>query len=407
MKQLYCQKFILLLYVGFSLLTGLPGCTLPPPESLSESGDISMVRVLPQDYPVFEDDMFYDGLPFAAARSLSYLARVPSARKFKFGQDIFTASHMVRSLENFIRFTETRPSPPDLQRFIASNFLIYRSVGAGKPGQVLFTGYYEPLLHGSLHPSPQFNIPVQARPADLLTIDLSLFSPEFNHKKIIGRFSGKTVLPYYTRQEIDTMGLMDNAVKIAWVQDPVALFFLQIQGSGKILLDNGDILNVHYDISNGRPYRSIGKLLLEQGKIPRSKMSMQEIRAYLWKHPEEMSAILNYNPSYVFFKVERDGPVGYLDVKLTAGRSLALDRHLFPLAALAFVETKKPLVDGAGQIRTWDKMRRFVFNQDTGGAIRGPGRADLFWGNGPYAAIAAGHMQHGGTLHFLILKPDR
>ena len=135
-------------------------------------------------------------------------------------------------------------------------------------------------------------------------------------------------------------------------------------------------------------------------------MSMQRIRAYLNSNPEEVQDILNYNPSYVFFKTEKDGPLGCLGVKLTPRRSVALDRRIFPLAGLVYIETVKPQVSGNGEITEWIKNKSFVLSQDTGGAIRGPGRADIFWGNGKYAEIAAGNMKHMGSLYFLILKPD-
>jgi membrane-bound lytic murein transglycosylase A len=201
--------------------------------------------------------------------------------------------------------------------------------------------------------------------------------------------------------------LEGKAPVLAWVRDPVDLFFLQIQGSGKILLDNGETINIHYHASNGRPYKSIGNLLIQKKIIPHSEMSMQRIRAYLGSNPEDVQDILNYNPSYIFFKTEEDGPRGYLDVKLTPGRSVALDRRIFPLAGIVYIETVKPQVSGNGEIAEWIKNDRFVLNQDTGGAIRGPGRADIFWGNGKYAEIAAGNMQHKGSLYFLILKPEK
>jgi membrane-bound lytic murein transglycosylase A len=162
---------------------------------------------------------------------------------------------------------------------------------------------------------------------------------------------------------------------------------------------------VGYDTSNGRPYRSIGQLLIEEDKISREDMSMQRIRAYFEQHPGEIQRILNHNPSFIFFKVTPDGPLGSLNVRLTPGRSVALDKKLFPPAALAFVETKKPLSDSQGQVNTWMDCRRFMLNQDTGGAITGPGRADIFWGSGPYAELAAGHLKHPGKLYFLVLKP--
>jgi membrane-bound lytic murein transglycosylase A len=133
---------------------------------------------------------------------------------------------------------------------------------------------------------------------------------------------------------------------------------------------------------------------------------MQKIREYLSNNPAEIEEVFNYNPSYVFFKIEPDGPLGNINVKLTPGRSIALDHRIFPKAALCFIESEMPLVDGAGKIQDWLPFSRFAMNQDTGGAIRGPGRADIFWGNGPYAEIAAGHLKHPGKLYFLVLKPE-
>ncbi len=148
----------------------------------------------------------------------------------------------------------------------------------------------------------------------------------------------------------------------------------------------------------------MGKLLIDQGRIPKAQMSMQSIRSYLRQHPETVSEVLDYNPSYVFFQTETTGPKGSINVVLTPGRSLALDWRIFPMAALSFIETEKPVIDGNGTIERWVSFGRFVLVQDTGGAIRGAGRADLFWGSGPYAEIAAGHMQNPGNLYFLVLK---
>jgi membrane-bound lytic murein transglycosylase A len=306
-----------------------------------------------------------------------------------------------------LNFIQTKPSIQDLKKVIQSNYLVYRSVGNGNPGQVFFTGYYEPSLEGSLEQSTEYRFPIYARPEDLTTINLSLFLPEFKGKKIIGRYTDQTVVPYYDRNDIDCKGVLEGKTReIAWLRDRIDLFFLQIQGSGKINLNNDQTLHVHYHTTNGLPYRSIGKLLMDTDKIPREEMSMQKIRAYLNDHPEEVETILNYNPSYVFFKIQEDGPLGYLEVKLTPGRSIALDRRLFPRAGLAFIQTQKPVINGSGEIYEWSDFSRFVLNQDTGGAINGAGRADLFWGDGTYAEIAAGHMQHHGTLYFLVLKPD-
>ena len=382
----------------------LPGCALIKTESLLEP---ALERVRFSSNIDFSDDLDYDGLTVGMLQSLTYLKKIPPARQFRFGRDLYTAEHMTQTLTHFLEFIETKPQQQELKKFIRTYYRIYRSIGAEETGKVLFTGYYEPTLQGSLNKSDEFRYPLYARPKDLLTIDLSLFSSRFKNEKIVGRVHGQTVVPYYDRKEIEENGLPEDiAEPILWVNDLIDLFFLHIQGSGKVSLDSGETVQVHYHTANGRPYRSIGKLLIDEGKIERARMSMQAIRLYLKENPSELEAILNYNPSYVFFKIETDGPLGYLDVKLTPGRSLALDRRIFPPAALAFMETKLPLVSGDGQIQKWTDCARFVLNQDTGGAIRGPGRADLFWGDGPYAEIAAGFMQHSGNLYFLVLKPD-
>ena len=365
----------------------------------------AMERISSWSYPDITDDMTYDSLEQGVLMSLSYLKKIPANRQFVFGKDQYNTEHMIKSLQHFLGYIQTRPSRKDLKEFIQSNYRIYRSVGRDGEGEVLYTGYYEPLLQGSLVKSEQYRFPIYTRPRDLITIDLSLFHAKFRGEKIIGRFADQSVVPYYDRSEIESEGVLgDKADVLAWAKDPVDVFFLQIQGSGKVQLDNGEVFNVHYQTSNGRPYRSIGKLLIDEDKISVADMSMQKIRQYLHNHPDEIDTVLNYNPSYVFFKIEPNGPLGNINVKLTPGRSIALDRHIFPPAALAFIETEKPLIDDAGRIQSWLRFSRFALNQDTGGAIKGPGRADLFWGNGSYAEIAAGHLKHTGRLYFLVLK---
>ena len=395
-----------LIVAVFAALFGIwiCGCTQP---AKGPDEDNVMERISTRSYPEFKDDMSYDGLEHSLLKSLSYLQIIPIDRLFAFGNDHYTAEYMIRSSEFFLDYVKTRPAAKELNKFIRSNYWVYRSVGRDSRGEVLYTGYFEPHLRGSLYQSPIYRFPIYARPQDLISIDLSLFKEKYAGEKIIARFTDQMVLPYYDRSEIDSGGvLMGNTEVLAWVEDPIDVFFLQIQGSGKIYLDNGDVLNVHYHTSNGRPYRSIGKLLIDREKITAAEMSMQKIREYLNNHPDEIEEIFNYNPSYVFFKIELDGPLGNINVKLTPGRSIALDRHIFPKAALCFIETEKPIIDSDGKIQSWQRFSRFAMNQDTGGAIRGPGRADLFWGNGPYAEIAAGHLKHTGNLYFLILKPD-
>ena len=396
-------KCALVLTIALAVfITGCPAPIKKPPE------ERAMVRRSSFSYPNFGDDLELDGLEHSILKSLVYLQRVPADRTYPFGEDRFDAAHLIKSLQHFLDFIRMSPSSKELKKFIRSNYSVYESVGRNQRGEVLFTGYYEPHLSGSLQQSDEYPYPIYALPTDLMQIDLSAFNEKYKGESIIGRYTGQTVVPYHDRREIDDdNALVGKAEPLVWVKDPVDVFFLQIQGSGKVFLNTGEVINVHYHGTNGRPYRSIGRLLIEEQKIPKEEMSMQKIRSYLQAHPEEMAPVLNHNPSYVFFKLEPEGPLGYLSVLLTPGRSIALDRRLFPPAALAYIQTKKPVVNGAGQIDSWADCSRFVLNQDTGGAIRGPGRADLFWGNGPYAEIAAGHLAHTGRLYFLILKPDR
>ena len=385
-------------------ITVIFGCA---PASKKPDRENVMEEISSWSFPDFSDDLGYDGLDHSISKSLAYLNKIPADREFVFGQDRYTAGHLIASMQQFADFIEEQPTAEELNEFIQTNYRVYRSVGRDGWGEVLYTGYYEPHLRGSRSRTEEYQYPIYTRPDDLITIDLALFDEKYNGQRIIGRITEETVVPYHERSEIDTDGALEGKAEVlAWVADPVDVFFLQIQGSGKVYLDDGDVINVHYHTTNGQPYRSIGKLLIDEEKITVEEMSMQKIREYLNNHPEEMDGVFNYNPSYVFFKIEPDGPLGNINVKLTPGRSIALDRFIFPKGTLVFIQTEKPVVDSAGQIHSWQPFSRFALNQDTGGAIRGPGRADLFWGNGPYAEIAAGHLKHTGELYFIVLKPE-
>ena len=387
----------------------LIGCVTPtePPPTIEERPPLT--RVAPEDVPDLCEDIFYDGLAEALEQSIGYLRRVSSSRRFNFGEDSYDSAHMIRSHEVFLSIVAARPGCEKLSRIMRERYRVYRAAGRKDTGKVLFTGYYEPILRGSLNRSADFSYPLYTRPDDLVTIDLPLFKKQFaGERPLVGRLTDDNrVVPYYERREIVGQNRLEGrALPLVWLDDRIDRFFLEIQGSGKVYLEDGGAMNVHYDGKNGRPYRSIGALLVRTGKIPRSEISMQSIRAYLDAHPEEVPEILNHNPSFVFFKEEAAGPLGALGLVLTPGRSLAVDRRIFPDAALAYISTQKPMVDGRGHITSWQAFGRFVSNQDTGGAIRGPGRADLFWGNGTYAKIAAGHMQHPGDLYIFVLRPD-
>lgn len=391
--------------IGLALIAAV-GCSFFHRPVIAPSSELT--RLKRTDFPDFSDGLYLDNLSYGIGKSLEYLDRISEERIFRFGPDTYDARHLRQSLETLRKFIQRRPDPAALNRFIAERYRVYRSIGGPESGRVLFTGYYEPHLRGSLTRDERYRYPVYAMPADLLIIDLTPFSKALAGKRIVGRIQGDTLVPYPDRQAIEAdADFILNATPLAWVDDRIDLFFLQIQGSGRIYLNNGEFIRVHYHGANGRPYRSIGRLLIDQGKIRAEEMSMQRLKSYLRDHPDEVDAVLNHNPSYVFFKMETSGPLGALGVDLTPGRSVAVDRGVFPMAAPAFLQTRIPVVDGTGRIDRWMDFSAFALNQDTGGAIRGPGRVDIFWGDGPYAQIAAGHMQHEGSFYLLILDPDR
>ena len=384
------------------------GCYPGPPEKIK--APVSLELLDPDEYPVFSDAMKYKGLLDSIDSSLLYFKRIPEKRTFTFENESYTAAHMIRSLEIFRAFIQTNPSAKDLSRWIKDNFVVYKAGGNHK-GEVLFTGYFEPVYRGSLKPSQEFPYPLYSRPDDLLKINLSLFSKKYKgHKSLMAKLnkSKKRVEPYYTRKEIGRQKDFHKIARpIAWLKSRVDRFFLEIQGSGRIDLGNGEIMRVHYAAANGRAYTSIGKYLINQNEIPREKMSMQAIRQWLDQHPDRIDEVLNQNSSYVFFKKETDGPYGSLGVKLTAFRTLATDSKLFPRGALCFIETHLPNKTDINSEKEWEKRSFFVLNQDTGGAIKGSARADIFCGNGDYAEFTAGHMKHYGQVFFLVLKTDR
>jgi membrane-bound lytic murein transglycosylase A len=394
--------------VAFPLLWGCAESEAPPAKERPPVERLSLA-----DYPQFSDDLNLEGLAAAVQSSLTYLERIPPDRTFTFGPDAYPAAHIARSLRTFLDFLEESPDGDALNRFIRERYRLYRSIGGPETGRMLFTGYYEPLLQGSRTESEDYPHPVHGRPADLSVVDLGAFSSELDGKKITGRVSGKTFVPYPDRRAIvHENAVAEVAETLIWARDRVDLFFLQVQGSGKVALSEGGETRLRYAAQNGRPYVSIGKLLIEEGAIPREEMSMQRLKSWLRDNPGEVDRVLTANPSYVFFAEADGGPYGALNVALTPGRSLAVDRRIMPMATLSFIRTEKPVPasddpDHPGAIREWKPFSRFVLNQDTGGAIRGPGRADLFWGAGAYAELAAGHLQHPGELFVLVLDPAK
>jgi len=295
-------------------------------------------------------------------------------------------------------------NPLAIRQFFEANLTPYRVTATDGADAGLVTGYYEPLLRGSRYPGPAFPSPLYAPPDDLVVVELADLYPELKGKRVRGRLEGRRVVPYWPRADIDGGKANVAGKALVYVTDPVDAFFLQIQGSGRVALAEGGVMRVGYADQNGQPFRSVARVLIDRGELTMGEASMQGIRAWGRKHPEQLPQLLDENPSYVFFRevppplsgsleAQIDGPIGSLGVPLLGGRTIAVDPRAIPLGAPAFIATTEPLSD--------TPLQRLVMAQDTGGAIRGPIRADFFWGFGDDAGREAGRMRQQGKLWIL------
>ncbi len=284
------------------------------------------------------------------------------------------------------------------RRYFESAFEPRQVVSGDGRVEGLLTGYYEPLLRGSRLRDERHRYPVYAVPDDLIVVDMAELYPELKGMRIRGRLVGRKLVPYFSRADIDAGRGAPTGRELAWVDDAVELFFLQVQGSGRIRLDTGALLRVGYADQNGHPYRSIGRLLVERGELTVDQASMQGIKNWGVRNLDKLASLLAENPSYVFFRELPDndaGPPGSLGIPLTGGRSLAVDPRVVPLGAPVFIDSTSP---GSGE-----PLRRLMVAQDTGGAIKGPIRADFFFGFGDQAGELAGRMRQ--PLRMWVLLP--
>ncbi|RZA08366.1 MAG: transglycosylase [Proteobacteria bacterium] len=373
--------------------------------------------------PELRDTLDLGSLRMALERTLrTFEDKAPNLpAQYAFGERTVSQADYRRALEAL------RPELETWERFLAFvsvNFEFYEVYGAKSFGEVLSTGYYDPVMKGSPKRSEQFSRPLYRPPGDMVSIDLAAFAErnpglaplqsivsEQKSKNPIwrGRYVPETkkVIPYYERAEIDGPGkpLAGKGLEIAWL-DPVDAFFLEIQGSGVVELPNRS-MRVGYAAQNGSAYLPIGKFLTNV--IPLEQMSMQRIRAHLATLPaEERDAVLFKNPSYVFFKELDSQSVTYSGAEVTAGRTIATDKFLFPKGVLGFLSIEEPTFADARAMdpNGWEAKPRFVFDQDTGGAIRGGGRVDLYMGQGAEVARRAGVMKREGKLWGLAPKAE-
>lgn len=362
--------------------------------SCSSTIRVPLEQLDPGRFPAFRDDLDRASLKTAVAQSLTAFRKKSGSETLAFGGQRITIERIRDSLAAFLTVLERGG---DITAALRRDFDLYRiSV------PVLFTGYHEPLLHGSRVRTARFRYPIYRRPDDLVEMDTAAASA--GGEKQFGRMVNGQFSPYFSREDIDAHGALNGRhYELLWVDDLVSLFFLHIQGSGQVILPDGSRQRVGYVASNGRPYRSIGKLLLEQGKLNPGEATTPALRRYLRVHPAEQQALLFANSRYIFFQfVSDEGPRGSVGVPLTPGRSLATDPRIYPAGALGFMRAKRPVTGAGGQV-SWKEFSRFILFQDTGAAITGWRRADLFWGAD--AEDEAGLMAQEGEMFLIVKKP--
>ena len=289
------------------------------------------------------------------------------------------------------------------REFFEAHFAPYEARN-GAEAAGLFTGYFEPELRGAVRAGGRYGVPLYGRPHDLVTVDLGLFRTALAGERVAGRVADGALEPYATRAEIDGGALAAQGLELVWVDDPVDAFFLHIQGSGRIVFEDGTTRRVAYAATNGHSYVAIGRQLVDLGALTREEATMPAIRDWLAANPERAPEVMHENASYVFFRwleeeQAAEGPVGAQRVPLTAGRSLAVDRRFVPMTVPIWLEVTAPDPDPAKEDRP---LRRLMVAQDSGGAIRGPVRGDVFWGTGAEAGAVAGRMKHEGRYWLLL-----
>jgi membrane-bound lytic murein transglycosylase A len=351
------------------------------------------------ELPGWNADDLHQALP-ALRKSCDSMRRQPDERTLPGAKIVGTMGDWAEVCE----FILSAGPESDLRRFFEGAFQpLEVSLGGETTG--MFTGYYETLLKGSMTMSERYNVPLHVKPPELVSVDLGAFRSDLKGRRIAGRVQGDRLVPYYDREQIVGGALDDRALELLWVDDAVDAFFLHIQGSGRVLMEDGRLVRVGYASQNGHAYTAIGRQLIAEGEIPREKMSMQAIRAWLEANPGRVDELLNSNSSYVFFRLleDGDGPFGSANVALTAGRSLAVDMSHLALHVPVWLSATYP--DPSSRDGAPLPLERLMVAQDTGGAIRGEIRGDVFWGFGAEAEEIAGRMANAGRYWLLLPKP--
>lgn len=361
--------------------------------------------LLPSSAPELSDDLGLDDLLLATQKQRDFMAKKDQSLMLRFGSRQISRDNYIAALDRFSSILNDKTSLQEKWRKIEAEFEFLEVYGDKRPGDVFITGYFEPVIAGALKPTARFSQALYAKPSELVSLDLAKFSEKFKEeRKYRGRLVGNEFLPYFSRAEIDGgAALSGRGLELCYV-DPIDAFFLQIQGSGIVQLENGVSLRLNFAEKNGHSYVAIGALLKD--KI--TNITMLNLEAYLKDllgkgNLIELRRILDSNPSYVFFKLSQKNAVTASGIEAIAGRSIATDPKYFPKGALAFISFEKPKIAAFNnEAQGFTLASRFVFDHDTGGAITGSGRVDLFFGRGEQAKREAAVMKGRGTLYYLF-----
>lgn len=368
------------------------------PSVLAPNEEIAEAAELPE---IFADDMDRGTLEKVILNQLTAMTWVDSDAEVQLGELTTTQGKLRETLLSFLRLIRQNLSPQEFSQQVRENYVFYKA-GKGASKRILFTGYYAPIIDASTVPTEEYRFPLYGKPLDPPDLAFSTTTPA----QTVGYPSTHArTWKDYTREEIDGQGILkDKNLEIAWLKDDLERFFLHIQGSGLLQFTDGTTKVVRYKDSNGHTYRGVGKVMVEDGAIPLEQGSMQGIKRYFREHPEDIEKYLFQNKRYIFFMLSDQGPKGSGGAELVGGRSIATDKSIYPPGALGFLQLKKPVLNDQEKIERWDSFSRFVLDQDTGSAIRGPGRGDLYFGEGHIPGVMAGQFHVRGSLYYLLKK---
>jgi len=383
--------------IGLLVLTAgvLVGCKTTVVETQTQydrplpPGQLALRKITdPNEIPDFTTAWHnLDGLKPAIANSLNYLSKASSQQYFPYGD--INHDQAVKTLETFLTLADSGVRPSELNGLIHAHFDVYMSVGWDDQGTVLFTGYYTPIFDGSFERTERFQYPLYKMPADLVK------GPD---GQTLGRQDASgNMTRYPARAEIEASGMLQGK-ELIWLGDPFESYIAHVQGSAKLRMPDGELVTVGYAATNGYEYDSVAQALIADGKVLSDRMSLATMIDYFKRHPDEVDRYTQRNPRFVFFRISQETPHGSLNEPVTPMRTIATDKSIFPRAGLAFISTTLPEIGGTVS------YQGFMLDQDTGGAIRAPGRCDVYMGQGDEAGQLAGRTYQEGHLYYLFLK---